>query len=59
VVNDSADVVTSSARSFHVFGLATGKSRLPTVRLSHAAQRGWVGMRVFSLQIKHLLYCKT
>ena len=30
MVNDSADV-TSSGRSFHVCGLATGKSRLPTV----------------------------
>jgi len=30
VVNDSADV-TSSERSFHVCGPATGKARLPTV----------------------------
>jgi len=30
VVNDSADV-TSSGRSFHVYGPATGKARLPTV----------------------------
>jgi len=30
VVNDSADV-TSSGRSFHVCGPATGKARLPTV----------------------------
>jgi len=30
VVSDSADV-TSSVRSFHVCGLATGKDRLPTV----------------------------
>jgi len=30
VVNDSADV-TSSGRSFHVCGSATGKARLPTV----------------------------
>jgi len=30
VVNDSADV-TSSRRSFHVCGPATGKARLPTV----------------------------
>jgi len=31
VVNDSADVVTSSGRSFHVCGPVTGKARLPTV----------------------------
>jgi len=30
VVNDSADV-TSSGRSFHVWGAAIGKARLPTV----------------------------
>jgi len=30
VVNDSADV-TSSGRSFHVCGPATGKARSPTV----------------------------
>ena len=30
MVNDSADV-TSSGRSFQVFGPATGKARLPTV----------------------------
>jgi len=30
VVNDSVDV-TSSGRSFHVCGPATGKARLPTV----------------------------
>ena len=31
MVNDSADDVTSSRRSFHVCGPATGKARLPTV----------------------------
>jgi len=30
VVNHSADA-TSSGRSFHVYGPATGKTRLPTV----------------------------
>ena len=30
MANDSADV-TSSGRSFHVCGSATGKARLPTV----------------------------
>jgi len=30
MVNDSADV-TSSGRSFHICGPATGKARLPTI----------------------------
>jgi len=34
VVNDSADA-TTSGRSFHICGPATGKSRLPTVRSKH------------------------
>jgi len=52
VVNDSADV-TSSGRSFHVCGPATGKARLPTVdtlmlvgtarRLAHTERGGGSG----------------
>jgi len=48
VANDSADV-TSSGRSFHVYGPATRKARLPTVdsllvgttrRLAHTERSG-------------------
>ena len=40
VVNDSADV-TSSGRSFHVCGPATGKARLPTVDTAGTALGDW------------------